>query len=307
MPKKQPRRPQPTPELPPTPFLPLAIGALQSWGANDIRVEPDGSVSGVVTDCPGRETERYYLSQEPDGTVVSRTWNHRNSWRPDQFDTLFRSRAAFLDDETPTGAPPPVQRLAGWDDIVGMEYAKRAMEVAIAGQHTMLVIAHPRQQGEAIARVAREHGVQAGCVLACPCGWLGDDKIECTCSVEAVVEHKARHIADGYDIYVETYRQDPSKIVDHFMRKGAGYPTGERMDVVLARAEKAKEFGAAHTSLDIDEAGASLMRSFVRQLDAGPDEVDRAPRVARTIANLAGEDKIHTAHLAEAMQYRHRR
>lgn len=301
---KQPKRPQLAPE-PSAPFIPLAIGALQLWGANDIRIEPDGAVSGTV-DAPGDETERYYLSQEPDGTVLSRVWSQRNSWLQDQFVTLFKAHAAFLDDELPTGAPPLIQRPAKWEDIVGMEHAKRAMEVAIAGQHTMLVVAHPQQQGEGVARLAREQGVQAGCVLVCPCGWFGDDKRECTCSIETIAEWQAQRIPAGYDIYVETYRQSPDKIVAHFMRKNAGYPTGESLDVVLARAERAKEYGATHTSLNIDEAGFSLVRAFIHTLNAGPDEVDRVLRVARTIANLNCEDRIQTVHLAEAMQYRYR-
>ncbi len=44
----------------------------------------------------------------------------------------------------------------------------------------------------------------------------------------------------------------------------------------------------------------------VRQMDLSARAYHRAPQLGRTIADLAGEEKIEVAHLAEAIQYRPR-
>jgi len=55
-----------------------------------------------------------------------------------------------------------------------------------------------------------------------------------------------------------------------------------------------------------DEAGHSLLRAAMRQLNLSARGYHRILKLARTIADLAGSERIHVAHLAEAIQYRPR-
>ena len=48
------------------------------------------------------------------------------------------------------------------------------------------------------------------------------------------------------------------------------------------------------------------MRTAVRQMDLSARAYHRVLKLARTIADLAGDEKIEVAHLAEAIQYRPR-
>ena len=54
----------------------------------------------------------------------------------------------------------------------------------------------------------------------------------------------------------------------------------------------------------LDEAGESLIRAAMGQMNLSARGYHRVLKLARTIADLAGCEQIQAAHLAEALQYR---
>ncbi len=54
----------------------------------------------------------------------------------------------------------------------------------------------------------------------------------------------------------------------------------------------------------LDEAGESLVRTAMIQLQLSARAYHRILKLVRTIADLAGSDAIQSVHLAEALQYR---
>ena len=54
----------------------------------------------------------------------------------------------------------------------------------------------------------------------------------------------------------------------------------------------------------IDTEGHRLLERAVERLGLSARAVSRVRRMARTIADLEGTDRIRTSHLAEALQYR---
>ncbi len=57
----------------------------------------------------------------------------------------------------------------------------------------------------------------------------------------------------------------------------------------------------------VDDAGRSLLRAAIQQMQMSARAYHRILNLARTIADLEGNDKIETAHIAEATQYRPRK
>ena len=154
----------------------------------------------------------------------------------------------------------------------------------------------------------------------CPCGYYGDPVRECTCSLSTISRYQKRisgPLLDRIDIHVEVPRVDYHKLTDERL--------GEPSEAIQARVERAREVQRkrfADTSLScnadmgpgevrkicqLDETGRGLVRAAMQQLQMSARAFHRILKLARTIADLAGSERIETAHLAEAIQYRPRR
>ena len=153
----------------------------------------------------------------------------------------------------------------------------------------------------------------------CPCGYYGDPTRECTCS-RGMIENYQKRISgpmmDRIDIHVEVPRVEYEKLSDKTL--------GETSARIRARVEGARrrqeerlkeaglhanaEMGPAEVRrfCDLDEAGRGLIKAAMRQLNLSARAYHRVLKLARTIADLAGEERIQAPHLAEALQYRPR-
>ena len=166
----------------------------------------------------------------------------------------------------------------------------------------------------------------------CRCGWYGDPIKPCTCSPASISQYQKRisgPLLDRIDIHLEVSRVDYEKLSD--TRAGESSEVIRRR-VQAARDRQAARFAALATSVDpagqagrvptcnadmtvghvrvycqLDDAGRSLMKAAMNQLQMSARAFHRVLKLARTIADLAGSERISTAHLAEALQYRPRR
>ena len=157
------------------------------------------------------------------------------------------------------------------------------------------------------------------CTHGCPCGFAGDPVKECRCAAAAIQRYQKRisgPLLDRIDIYLDVPRIDWEQLAE----KRAGEPSAAvRTRVEAARAVQAARFSGTGllTNADIgpreleayaalDEAGEGLTKSAVRQLALSPRGYHRVLKPARTIADLAGAERLAAAHVAEALQYRPR-
>ena len=193
------------------------------------------------------------------------------------------------------------------------EFAKDALEV----------LRQPMEDGEVtITRAAGSVRLPSRFMLAaamnpCRCGWRGHPSGRCTCSEAAVEKYVGRvsgPLLDRIDLHVEV----PSVDFDAMRRREAPESSAAvRERVNAARARQAERFEGTEAACNahmtpamvgehcrLDERGERILRSAFDRMGLTARSHDRILRVARTIADLEGEEAISAAHLAEAVQYR---
>jgi magnesium chelatase family protein len=152
----------------------------------------------------------------------------------------------------------------------------------------------------------------------CPCGHYGNVKRECRCSPAQVQKYRGRisgPLLDRIDIHVDVPAIDIQDLT--------GTIESESSELVRSRVARARlvqrkrlrsENGVRCNArlpnrlirkhCQLDSAGLDLIKQAATSLNLSARAYDRILKVARTIADLAGSDRINVDHLSEAVQYR---
>lgn len=147
----------------------------------------------------------------------------------------------------------------------------------------------------------------------CPCGFSGDDDRECSCDPSARRRYGARisgPLLDRIDLHVPVPRADAASLL-----AAAG---GEASAPVAGRVARARDLALARQASSNGQlVGAGLrgrarldadstrhLERIVARLGLSARGLERLLRVARTIADLAGSDRVANEHLAEAAAFR---
>jgi magnesium chelatase family protein len=190
-------------------------------------------------------------------------------------------------------------------------------------RHVLEVLRQPLEEGHVtVARAAGSSTFPARFMLIaamnpCPCGFAGDPSRECRCTPQQMTRYRDRlsgPLRDRLDLTVEV----PAMSLDALTLGEAGERSAAvRARVVAARARQAVrhqgEGIATNAELTpslmakhcaADAAALRVLRSAMRRMALSARGYDRVRRVARTIADLAGDDAIGADAMAEALQFR---
>lgn len=239
--------------------------------------------------------------------------------------------AALLAGERPFRSP---HHSASSTALVGGGAVPRPGEISLAhhgvlfmdelpefDRRTLEVLREPMESGEVhLTRAAGQIAFPARFQLVaamnpCPCGYLGDPHRGCGYTCERAERYRARvsgPLLDRIDLHVEVAAVPPGLLAAH-----AGTPAESsaqvRRRVVAARqiqqgrqgcsnAELAGKSLAEHAALRATDQ--AFLVDALEKLRLSARATDRVLRVARTVADLHGEERVAREHLLEALGYR---
>lgn len=152
----------------------------------------------------------------------------------------------------------------------------------------------------------------------CPCGYYGDPTHSCACTpgqIQRYMNKISGPLLDRIDIHCEILAVPFSQL----SQMSQGEPSEKiRARVIAARKiqeERFKEHKGIHCNAQMsekmihqfaepDEQSLELLRVGMERLKLSARAYNRILKVARTIADLEGTEKIQSQHIAEAIGYR---
>jgi magnesium chelatase family protein len=152
----------------------------------------------------------------------------------------------------------------------------------------------------------------------CKCGYYGDPKRQCRCSVREIENYRQRisgPLLDRIDIHCEV------PLVD-FKELSSNTGGGEKSETIRERVVQARNIQGerfrkssvstnasmnprlmkAHCQLDAESNG--YLEHAMEEMNFSARAHDRILKVARTLADLAGSPNIRPSDILEAIQYR---
>ncbi len=181
------------------------------------------------------------------------------------------------------------------------------------------VLREPLESGHiTISRAARQADFPAQFQLIaamnpCPCGYLGHFNNKCRCTPDQVSRYKGKisgPLMDRIDLHIEVAALKEDELTTA--------ANAESSEAIRSRVEKARDiqlqrqgkanFALGSAEIDLycqpDESGSALLKTAISRLNLSARAYHRILKVARSIADLAGDADIKSVHIAEAVQYR---
>jgi len=151
----------------------------------------------------------------------------------------------------------------------------------------------------------------------CPCGYLGHPKKPCRCLPGAIIKYKKRlsgPLLDRIDLHIDVPPVEEDELTNE-----ANLETSEmiRQRVIKARERQKQRFKGLkiYTNSEMSSSeikkfcqltkeAVSLLKQAISRLSLSARSYFKIIKIAQTIADLAGKEKIDSVEIAEAIQFR---
>ena len=197
-------------------------------------------------------------------------------------------------------------------------------EIVEFPRNVLEVLRQPIEDGEVVisrAKFSVKYPAKFMLVAAmnpCPCGFLGDPEKQCTCSDSQIQRYRAKlsgPLLDRIDLNINVPKLSTTDLVN-------ADPEAETSEMIRARVIKARNIQAARYKNEgiftnaelnakqvkkyciLDEKSEKLLMTAALKYGLSGRKYNRVLKLARTIADLAGEENINTNHISQALQFR---
>lgn len=162
-----------------------------------------------------------------------------------------------------------------------------------------------------------------GAMNPCPCGFLGDKKIECKCSEFQINRYRGKlsgPLLDRIDIHLDVARLETDELLEQDNTAESSADVRKRVakarEIQLSRYKKERQKGEnIYTNSELTPKLIKkyckltpdvklMLKNALKMFNLSARGFDRILKISRTIADLDGCDDIKTSHLAQALQFR---
>lgn len=151
----------------------------------------------------------------------------------------------------------------------------------------------------------------------CPCGYFGDPSGQCTCSVQQVHRYLSKisgPLLDRIDIQLNVEPVKYEKLTDE-RKSESSAQVRERVNAARKRQLERYKNEGIYCNADLSseqlsrfcplgETEKTILEAAYKKFGLSARAYTRIVKVARTIADLAGDEDINYTHIAEAINYR---
>ena len=157
-----------------------------------------------------------------------------------------------------------------------------------------------------------------GAMNPCPCGFLGDIEKQCTCTDIQIQRYRSRlsgPLLDRIDMVIDVPRLTADELLN--IKDVAETSAQIRQRVANARKIQAKRYKSEgiFTNSELnpkqikkycvpDKQGEELLKTASIKYQLSGRKYSRVLKLARTIADLSGDENISVLHISHALQYR---
>lgn len=199
-----------------------------------------------------------------------------------------------------------------------------ADELPEFNKHTLEVLRQPLEDRKITISRAK-YSIEYPCSFQfiasmnpCPCGYYGDPTHRCVCMPGQIQKYLSKisgPLLDRIDIQCpitpvpfkdisQAQPGEPSAVIRQRVIAARAIQTARFADMpgIYSNAQMTERL--IHRFAEPDEAGLEILRTAMERLKLSARAYSRILKVARTIADLAGSERVLSDHISEAISYR---